>query len=129
MYRVFQLRGLPVGYNLAVQVYATRKQPVPWADDNDIVAYDQFYGWEWRTYRLDWDDLRYGRIIKRNKNIRQTPEGGYAITCGSHVYTVDSLGALTSIRCGNYEYLAGPLEPDFWKPANDNQRRNDYEKL
>ena len=120
-------RGMPVGYNLAVQVYATRKQPVPWADDNDIVAYDQFYGWEWPTYRLDWDDLRYGRIIKRNKNIRQTPEGGYAITCGSHVYTVDSLGALTSIRCGNYEYLAGPLEPDFWKPANDNQRRNDYE--
>ena len=26
------------------------------------------------------------------------------------------------------EILTGPLEPYFWKPANDNQLRNDYER-
>ena len=37
-------------------------------------------------------------------------------------------GALTSYVAGGEELLARPLEPYFWKPANRNQARNEYEE-
>ncbi|MBN2684064.1 MAG: hypothetical protein JXR40_02180 [Pontiellaceae bacterium] len=37
-------------------------------------------------------------------------------------------GALVSWTSGGKELLSGALEPYFWKPANDNQRRNSYER-
>ena len=116
------------GQDEILKVYAIRKQPVVWADDDDIVAYDQFFGWSKNGDAVDWNNLKNCKTVKRNKNIKQTPDGGYAIRCGESVYSVDSLGALTGIRFNNTEYLAGPLEPDFWKPANDNQKSNDYER-
>ena len=126
----YSLRGhleMPPGYDMSVQVYAVRKNPVPWADDSDIVAYDQFFGWNPSEKNLDWDDQVYeSRKVNRNKNIQQTPDGGFIVKYGKYSYAVDSIGALASIRYGDREYLAGPLEPDFWKPANDNQMRNDY---
>ena len=121
-------KEMPAGYDMVVMVYATRKHPVSWADADDIVAYDQFFGWNKYAESLDWDDKETGSPIKKNKNIRQTADGGYTVKCGKYIYSVDSLGALTGIMSKNAEYLAGPLEPDFWKPANDNQIRNDYER-
>ena len=119
-------RGLFPGQDVVAKVYAVRKQSVPWADDGDIVAYDQFFGWYKSVDNFDWDNLQYRKIVKRNRNVKQTPEGGYTIKCGEYVYTVDSLGSLSSIRRRGIDYLAGTLEPDFWKPANDNQNSNDY---
>lgn len=37
-------------------------------------------------------------------------------------------GAMTSWKKEGIEKLAGAFEPYFWKPANDNQRRNSYEQ-
>ena len=37
-------------------------------------------------------------------------------------------GSLTSWKKNCSEKLAGAFEPYFWKPANDNQRRNSYEQ-
>ncbi|NJO88065.1 MAG: hypothetical protein HC831_03185 [Chloroflexia bacterium] len=37
-------------------------------------------------------------------------------------------GALTSWKANDKELLMGSLEPYFWKPTNDNQKRNDYEQ-
>lgn len=113
--------------DVVLQVSAKLKESTLWADAGYVVAYDQFLGWKPRVETFDWDNLNKGRILKRkNKFVESTPEDGYAITCGEHIYSIDSMGALTSIKFRNVEYLAGPLEPDFWKPANDNQIRNDY---
>ena len=119
-------KEMPVGYDMVVMVYATRKQPVSWTDADDIVAYEQFFGWGRITDTSDREDQENG--LPKNKDIRQTADGGYTIKCGKCIYSVDSLGALAGIRRRNTELLAGPLEPDFWKPANDNQIRNDYER-
>ncbi len=112
--------------DVVLQVFAKLKESTLWADAGYVVAYDQFLGWKPRVETFDWDDLNTGRILKRNKSIEPTPEGGYTIICGEYICSIDSMGALTSIKFRNVEYLAGPLEPDFWKPANDNQIRNDY---
>ena len=114
--------------DVVLQIFAKLKETTLWADAGYTVAYDQFLGWDKNPKAFDWDNLEGRRIVKRNKNVKQNLDGGYSITCGIHVYTVDSLGALTSIMSGNQECLAGPLEPDFWKPANDNQKSNGYEK-
>ena len=119
-------RMLIPGQDVVAKVYAVRKQSVPWADEGDIAAYDQFFGWDKYVEPLDWDSLEYRKIVKRNKNIKKTPDGGLTIKYRDYVYSLDSLGALTSIKWKTIEYLAGPLEPDFWKPANDNQNSNDY---
>ncbi len=114
--------------DVVLQVFAKLKESTLWADAGYVVAYDQFLGWKPRVETFDWDDLNTGRILKRNKSIEPTPEGGYTIICGEYIYSVDSIGTLTSIKWRNANFLAGSLEPDFWKPANDNQIRNDYER-
>lgn len=113
--------------DVVLQVFAKLKESTLWADAGYVVAYDQFLGWKPQAESFDWDNLNNGNILKRkNKSVESTPEDGYTITCGEYIYSIDSIGALTSIKFRNVEYLAGPLEPDFWKPANDNQIRNDY---
>ena len=114
--------------DVVLQVFAKLKESTLWADAGYVVAYDQFLGWKPQAESFDWDDLNTGRILKRNKSIEPTPEGGYTIICGEYIYSVDSIGALTSIKWRNANFWAGSLEPDFWKPANDNQIRNDYER-
>ena len=114
--------------DVVLQVFAKLKEPTLWADAGYVVAYDQFLVWKPKVEIFDWDAPSSGKILKRNKDIESTPDGGYNIKCGEYIYSVDSIGALTSIRWREKEYLAGPLEPDFWKPANDNQIRNDYER-
>ena len=113
--------------DVVLQVSAKLRESTLWADAGYVVAYDQFLGWKPQAESFDWDNLNNGNILKRkNKSVESTPEDGYTITCGEYIYSIDSMGALTSIKFRNVEYLAGPLEPDFWKPANDNQIRNDY---
>jgi len=108
-------------------IFARLREPALWADAGYIVAYEQFPGWNPSVPALDWDNLDSGRILKRrNRGVESAPEGGYTVRCGEYTYCVDSIGALTSIKRKGREYLEGPLEPDFRKPANDNQMRNDY---
>ena len=114
--------------DVVLQVFAKLKEPTLWADAGYVVAYDQFLVWKPKVENFDWDAPSSGKILKRNKDIESTPDGGYNIKCGEYIYSVDSIGALTSIKWREKEYLTGPLEPDFWKPANDNQIRNDYER-
>ena len=109
-----------------LQVFAKLKESTLWADAGYVVAYEQFLEEKPRVETFDWDNLNSGKILKRNKGVERTPEGGFAITCGEYIYSIDSIGALTSIKWRNTDFLAGSLEPDFWKPANDNQIRNDY---
>jgi len=114
--------------DVVLQVFAKLKESTLWADAGYDVASDQFLGWKPKVENFDWEDLNASKLLKRNRDIDSTPEGGYTVKCGEFIYSIDSIGALTSIRWREKEYLAAPLEPDFWKPANDNQIRNDYSR-
>ncbi|MDR2882750.1 MAG: DUF4981 domain-containing protein, partial [Alistipes sp.] len=51
------------------------------------------------------------------------------IAAGPSRFTIDpATGALTGWLADGREMLAGALEPYFWKPANENQRRNRYDR-
>ena len=115
--------------DVVLQVFAKLKEPTLWADSGFVVAYDQLLDWPAYSRKnvplSNWDSLF---VSKRTKGIVPIGDGGYTVSCGKSTYTVDSKGALTSWKWKKKEMLAGPLEPDFWKPANDNQIRNDYER-
>ena len=116
---------VPILY--ALEVSARLKEPTLWADAGYAVAYDQFCdlgNWGHYVVPIDWDKP-YG-IRKGKRGIKPTVDGGYRVECGKSVYVTDSIGSLISWKWNNEEMLAAPLEPYFWKPANDNQIRNDY---
>lgn len=102
----------------ALTVMASLPQSGLWADQGFIVAYDQFVHVSSsldRPYIVE----EHAKSIKPAKAMKYLEKGGYSL---------DSLGTLVSWKYQDREMLAGPLEPYFWKPANDNQIRNDYEK-
>lgn len=105
--------------DVVLQIFAKLKEPTLWADAGYVVAYDQF--------AVDVTEILDNPIslevlskrIKPGKALKYLEKGGFSF---------DSLGALVSWKHQGSEVLAGPLEPYFWKPANDNQLRNDYER-
>lgn len=123
------------GYDQDIQVYALKKEPESWMGPDSVVAYDEFLGWQVADASYIWDNPSYHpgyalRLVQMNngKGVERTPDGGYIVKCGKSTFTVAANGALTSWKWKKREVLAGPLEPDFWKPANDNQIRNDYQR-
>jgi beta-galactosidase len=110
-----------------LQIFAQLKDDALWADSGHVVAYEQFFEWQSNVPALEWNNTDGSSIKKRTKGIIPV-DGGYSVTCGKSRYTVDGKGALTSWKWNGREMLAGPVEPYFWKPANDNQRHNDYER-
>ena len=51
------------------------------------------------------------------------------VEAGNFKFNFDKTnGALTSWQLNDNELLKGVLEPYFWKPANDNQKRNGYDR-
>lgn len=100
-------------------VCASLPHSVLWAEKGFTVAYDQ--------YEVDVMDILdnpiglevFSKRIKPGKALKYLEKGGFSF---------DSLGALVGWNYQGREVLAGPLEPYFWKPANDNQLRNDYER-
>ena len=121
-----------------LQVFAVLKEPELWADTGYVVAYDQFLNLNPRfknreTASRKWawfnDDPRnICKVLRRDKGVISDSDGGKTIKRGKSTFTIDSKGTLTSWKWRGKELLAGPLEPDFWKPVNDNQIRNDYER-
>ncbi|MDO5442601.1 MAG: glycoside hydrolase family 2 TIM barrel-domain containing protein [Bacteroidia bacterium] len=56
-------------------------------------------------------------------------DGKYLVSGKDFSLAIDaSNGAIVSWKKGGAEMLKGAFEPYFWKPANDNQRRNSYEQ-
>ena len=105
----------------ALTVLASLPQPGMWADQGFVVAYDQFipfYSYVENSY-LDIRLEEFSKSIKPAKAMKYLDKSGFSF---------DSLGALVSWKYQDREILAEPLEPYFWKPANDNQLRNDYER-
>ena len=99
-------------------VCASLPQSVLWADKGFTVAYDQFVhidDYLGRPFFME----DFAKRIKPRKALEYLEKGGFSF---------DSLGALVGWNYQGREILTGPLEPYFWKPANDNQLRNDYER-
>ena len=105
---------------LMLNVYAKLAQPTLWADKGFVVAREQF-------------------VIRPHSFTKISPEGmppvirrtelSIEVTAGPSVFIFDAAnGALKSWKVNNREALHGVLEPYFWKPANENQLRNDYNR-
>lgn len=108
----------------ALTVMASLPQPELWADKGFVVAYDQL---SLNSYTDDCVLVLEERFIIEDlsKSIKPAKALKYLEKSG---FSFDSLGTLVSWKYQNLEILAEPLEPYFWKPANDNQLRNDYER-
>ena len=102
----------------AMTICASLPKSVLWADQGFILAYDQFVhvdDYLSRPFLME----DFAKRIKPGKANKYLESGGFSF---------DSLGALVSWNYQGREVLTGSLEPYFWKPANDNQLRNDYER-
>ena len=102
----------------ALTVSASLPQSCLWADQGFVVAYDQFIHVS-ASLERPFNVEESAKSIKPAKAIKYLEKSGYSF---------DSLGTLVGWNYQSREILAEPLEPYFWKPANDNQLRNDYER-
>ncbi len=108
----------PCGRGTWLNVYACLRDSTLWAPAGHVVAAEQF---ELEPYtaaaRAAGPAPRYVRS-----------HGRHALSAGDSRFTVDASGALVSWTVAGREMLAGPLEPYFGKPVNDNQDKNAYYK-
>ncbi len=102
-----------------LNVYAKLKKKTLWAPEGFIIAKEQFPIRITTPARLS---------VMGKVQIKETVEK-IEIIAGLNVLQIDrTTGALTSWKISGKELLYSGLEPYFWKPANDNQRRNRYEQ-
>lgn len=102
-----------------INVYACLKEDRLWAEKGYAVASDQF---ELAPYKAT--AASSGK--KAPKFSRSTD--GVSVSGEGWNVSVDASGALSSWVKDGKELLDAPLEPYFWKPANDNQDKNGYYK-
>lgn len=101
-----------------LNLYARLRKPALWAGTGFTVAREQFELKKAAAVKLETVGNAPDVIENREK---------ITVTSGRFVYTFSkSNGALTGWKINNRELLKGDLEPYFWKPANDNQKRNGY---
>lgn len=103
-----------------LNVYAALRDDCIWAPKGHVIAREQFV---------------LCNIQKPEKaRKRSVPEfidhGETTVAEGKdfRIEISNSTGAVISWKKNGVEKLVAPLEPYFWKPANDNQRRNSYER-
>lgn len=103
---------------LCLNIYACLKENSCWAKKDFIIAKEQF---------LVRKKKQKG-IVANNNNIKikETKET-IEVVIGTMTTLLDKgTGSLISWKKMEKEILRGELEPYFWKPANDNQKRNGY---
>ncbi len=102
-----------------LNVYTRLKENTLWADKGFAIAREQFL---LQSTEVECLTAAGGAVSFQN-----TSEG-IEITGGSGIFKISgTTGALTSWMVNGNELLKGDLEPYFWKPPNDNQKRNNYE--
>ncbi|MCQ2084459.1 MAG: DUF4981 domain-containing protein [Bacteroidaceae bacterium] len=108
-----------------LNVEAVLPEATLWADAGYTVAWEQFKLADLypSAGHILWQ-LYYDRPKQKIKRDKVT--GNVTVTEGLYSMTVTPAGSLASIRFQDEELLSAPLEPYFWKPANDNQIRNGY---
>ena len=103
-----------------LNVYAVLKADTRWAEKGFAVANEQFAVRSQEPQQIAATDKKV--------DLKEMPTA-MEIRAGSVVVLIEkSSGALSSWKVNGKELLNGVLEPYFWKPANENQYRNGYEK-
>ena len=105
---------------IILNVYAKLKKSELWAETGFTVAREQFVIETNKAEKIEANDI--------TPKIEETQDLIRVETGGSKFIFNKSNGALTSWKTEDSEILKGALEPYFWKPANDNQKRNRYER-
>ncbi len=103
---------------LILNVYAVLKQDNIWAKKGFAVAKEQYVV---RTSAPS-------RILATDTDpILEVTDSTITVTGGNETYTFSPYsGALEGWESAGQKMLRGPLEPYFWKPANENQKKNNY---
>ena len=112
--------SLPSDKEVILNVFATLRQDEIWATKGYPVAKEQFVVRPFVPSGLS-----------RSADVPVISESGNVIEVCSDLYKFvfdKSTGALVSWKKSEEELLKGCLEPYFWKPVNENQRHNGYER-
>ncbi len=106
------------GKEICLNVYAHLKKSCLWADKGFTVAREQFI---LGTYELP-DSSHDGN----NALLTVTEDDKLQVKGETFSITFKDDGAIVNWESDGRKLLQIPFEPYFWKPANDNQRRNGY---
>ena len=110
----------PASGELFLNVWAELKEDCLWAPAGFHVAEEQFLVKEGAPITLN----ARGSAPKVSMK-----DGLYQIRGRDFSIAINAAdGSVVSWKKGGRELLSAPFEPYFWKPANDNQRRNNYER-
>ena len=112
--------SLPSDKEVILNVFATLRQDEIWATKGFPVAKEQFVVRPFVPSGLS-----------RSADVPVISESGNVIEVCSDLYKFvfdKSTGALVSWKKSEEELLKGCFEPYFWKPVNENQRHNGYER-
>ena len=104
---------------LLLNVWASLKDDCLWAPMGFHVAEEQFIVREKSPVKL-MDGGARPKLSKRGNSLLISGSG-FIIELNA------DNGSMVSWKVNGRDRLCGPFEPYFWKPANDSQRRNDYE--
>jgi beta-galactosidase len=106
--------------DICLNLSAQLKAPVLWAEEGFRVAHEQFV---LKNGTVETLQATHGHL-----NVQENPEDIDINGENFQIVFSKGNGALVSWIRNNNELLQGPLEPYFWKPANDNQKRNNYNR-
>lgn len=104
---------------LILNVYAVLKQDEIWAKKGFAVAKEQYVVRPFVASKI---------IATDSEPLIESTDSTLIVKAGNDVFVfgMDS-GALEGWSSGSQEMLRGALEPYFWKPANENQKKNGYD--
>jgi len=103
-----------------LNIYAKLKTAALWAEEGFCIAREQF-----AIKPKMWTKLA---PAGNPMNLKES-EAQIELTSNTSSFKFDKKdGSLISWKVGQQELLRGKLEPYFWKPANDNQRRSGYKE-
>lgn len=105
---------------ICLNLHARLKKATIWAADGFCVARGQFV----------LKSFAYPNIIASGNDL-QTKESDTEIHVWNDRFEASfskNSGSLLNWKADNKDLLIGPLEPYFWKPANDNQKMSGFER-
>jgi beta-galactosidase len=104
--------------DICLNLTAQLKSPTLWAEEGFCVAREQFV---MKKAIIDTLQATQGNLdVQENSDDIRVKGENFKIVLNKNK------GTLISWIIKDNELLQGPLEPYFWKPANDNQKRNNY---
>lgn len=107
-----------------LNVAALLREDKPWAKAGTVMSHEQFV-----VGRYDYPQQLMSAAgtptCTQHDSILTVRVGGNASPMGLLTFDLRN-GALLQYERDGRKMLKAPLEPEFWKPANDNQRANGY---